>query len=92
MIKNIIISIVLFIFVLTVPYIVNAGVVLDAKNQTPSGAWVDPNTTVAHGDFFVSKDGLLCANRVWQVNINGLMTPSRKCRLPNGAWQTFLFQ
>ena len=69
MIKNIIISIVLFIFVLTVPYMVNAGVVLDAKNQAPSGAWVDPNATVGHGDFFVSKDGLLCANRVWQVNI-----------------------
>ena len=92
MIRNVIISIVLFVIVLTIPYIANAGVVLDPKNETPSGAWVDPNTTEGHGDFFVSKDGLLCANRIWQVNVNGLMTPSRKCRLPDGAWQTFLFQ
>lgn len=92
MIKNIVLSIVFFIIMLSIPYIVNAGVVLDAKNQTPSGSWVDPNTTQGHGDFFVSKDGLLCANRVWQVNVDGLMTPSRKCRLLDGAWQTFLFQ
>jgi len=92
MIRNIIISIVLFVIVLTIPYIANAGVVLDPKNETPSGAWVDPNATEGHGDFFVSKDGLLCANRIWQVNVNGLMSPSRKCRLPDGAWQTFLFQ
>ena len=91
MIKNVIRSLLFFAVVLSVPYVVEGGVVLDAKNQTPSGAWVDPNTTVGHGDFFVSKDGLLCANRVWQVNVNGLMVPSRKCRLPDGAWQTFLF-
>ena len=92
MIKNVILSVIFFIIVLSIPYCVNAGVVLDAKNKTPSGAWVNPNTTDSVGEYFVSKDGLLCANRVWQVNINGLMTPSRKCRLPDGAWQTFLFQ
>ena len=92
MIKNIVLTVIFFITVLTIPYIVDAGVVLDPKNQTPSGSWVDPNYDHASGDYFVSKDGLLCANRVWQVNINGIMTPSRKCRLPDGAWQTFLFQ
>lgn len=91
MIRNIVLTVIFFITVLTIPYIVDAGVVLDPKNKTPSGAWVDPNSTQLVGEYFVSKDGLLCANRIWQVNINGLMTPSRKCRLPDGSWQTFLF-
>ena len=91
MIKNIVLCVIFFITVLMIPYVVDAGVVLDPKNKTPSGAWVDPNSTQSVGEYFVSKDGLLCANRIWQVNINGLMTPSRKCRLPDGAWQTFLF-
>lgn len=91
MIKNVVLSVIFFITVLTIPYIVDAGVVLDPKNKTPSGAWVDPNTTDSVGEFYVSKDGLLCSNQIWQVNINGLMVPSRKCRLPDGSWQTFLF-
>ena len=92
MIKDVVLTVIFFLTVLSIPYIVDAGVVLDPKNHTPSGAWVDPNYQQTEGDYFVSKDGLLCANRVWQVNINGIMTPSRKCRLPDGAWQTFLFQ
>jgi hypothetical protein len=91
MIKNVILSLIFFAVVLSVPYVVEGGVVLDPKNQTPSDNWVDPNENTVTGDFFVSKDGLLCANRVWQVNVNGLIVPSRKCRLPDGAWQTFLF-
>lgn len=91
MIKNIVLSVIFFITVLTIPYIVDAGVVLDPKNKTPSGSWVDPNTTDSVGEFYVSKDGLLCSNQIWQVNINGLMVPSRKCRLSDGSWQTFLF-
>ena len=91
MIKNIVLCVIFFITVLMIPYVLDAGVVLDPKNKTPSGSWVDPNITQSVGEYFVSKDGLLCSNRVWQVNINGLMTPSRKCKLPDGSWQTFLF-
>ena len=91
MIKNIIFTVIFFITVLSIPYIVDAGVVLDPKNQTPSTSWVDPNINQSQGDYFVSKDGLLCANKIWQVPVNGVMMPARKCKLPDGAWATFYY-
>ena len=91
MIKNVVLSVIFFIIVLMIPYIVDAGVVLDPKNKTPTGSWVDPNNQQIESDYFVSKDGLLCANRIWQVPVNGVMTPARKCRLPDGAWATFFY-
>jgi hypothetical protein len=91
MIKNVVLTVIFFLTVLSIPYIVDAGVVLDPKNQTPSGSWVDPNFNQTQGDYFVSKDGLLCANKIWQVQVNGVMTPARKCRLPDGAWATFFY-
>ena len=91
MMRDIILTAIFFITVLSIPYIVDAGVVLDPKNQTPSKSWVDPNYNQAQGDYFVSKDGLLCANRIWQVPLNGVMMPARKCKLPDGAWATFYY-
>jgi|TARA_A100001391_G_scaffold185656_1_gene154351 hypothetical protein len=92
MIKNIIFAVIMFIVILSVPYIMNAGVVLDAKNKTiTSESWTNPNYHEATGDYFVSKDGLLCANRIWQVPVNGLLVPARKCKLPNGSWATFYY-
>lgn len=90
MIKNIFLCVALFVTVLCVPYVLEAGVVLDAKNKTPvSKSWTDPNYQTATGDYFISKDGLLCANQIWQVSVNGLMMPTRKCKLPDGSWATF---
>ena len=92
MIKNIIFAVIMFIVILSVPYVMNAGVVLDAKNKTiTSESWTDPNYQESTGDYFVSKDGLLCANRIWQVSVNGLLVPARKCKLSNGAWATFYY-
>ena len=36
MIKNVVLCVILFITVLLIPYVVDAGVVLDPKNKTPS--------------------------------------------------------
>lgn len=67
-----------------------AGVVIDPKNSTPTGSWSDPNENKVDGDYFISKDGLFCANKIWQVWVNGVSQPARKCRLPDGSWQTFM--
>jgi hypothetical protein len=88
--KSILFAIVMFVLILSVPYVVNGGVVLDAKNKEVTiKSWTDPNNHQLIGQYYISKDGLLCANQIWQVTVNGLSTPVRKCRLPDGAWATF---
>jgi hypothetical protein len=60
-----------------IPYIVDAGVIVKGNNH--------------FGEYFVSKDGLICHNSIWQVVQNGITKPARKCQLPDGSWNTFLY-
>jgi hypothetical protein len=92
MIRSVILSLVFFCIMLTIPYALDAGVVLDPKHEEVKNTdWIDPNTESQIGDYFISKDGLLCANRIWQVYVNGVSNPARKCQLPDGSWQTFFY-
>jgi|TARA_B100000424_G_scaffold195300_1_gene152739 hypothetical protein len=91
MIKNVTLSVIFFIIVLMIPYIVDAGVIVKEKQQQPKDKWIDPNQNNHFGEYFVSKDGLICHNSIWQVVQNGITKPARKCQLPDGSWNTFLY-
>jgi hypothetical protein len=91
MIKNVVLSVIFFITVLSIPYVVDAGVIVKEVKQEPKDKWIDPNQNKHFGEFFISKNGLICHNSIWQVVQNGMTQPARKCQLPDGAWQTFLF-
>ena len=60
MIRSVILSLVFFCIMLTIPYALDAGVVLDPKHEEVKNTdWIDPNTESQIGDYFISKDGLL---------------------------------
>ena len=90
MIKNIALFLLMFMAVLSVPYVLDAGVVVKEVYNYPKDEWLDPNKNNHFGEYFVSKHGLICHNSIWQVTQNGLTQPARKCQLPDGSWQTFL--
>ena len=90
MIKATVLSIVFFIIMLTIPYVANAGdIIMEPAYDKPQDVWIDPNNNDYVSDTFISKHGLVCKNAVWQINQNTMSQPARKCRLPDGSWQTF---
>lgn len=92
MIKNTILSILIFLVMITIPQIVDAGVELEPKYQIPQVDWVDPNAMPINNEkYYQSEDGLTCLNEIYQINQNGLNLPARKCQMPDGSWYTFLF-
>ena len=91
MIRNIVLTVIFFITVLTIPYIVDAGVIVKEEYKQPQDKWLDPNQNNHFGEYFVSKHGLICHNSVWEIAQNGITQPARKCQLPDGSWQTFLY-
>ena len=91
MIKNTILTIIFFIIVLCIPYILNSGIIVKEVYEAPKDKWLDPNHNNHFGEYFISKHGLICHNSIWQVTHNGMTQPARKCQLPDGSWQTFLY-
>jgi len=90
--KNAILSIIFFIIVLSIPYVVDAGVELEPKYNMPQVDWIDPNSQpIKTQEYYDSEDGLKCLNQIFQINQNGLNLPARKCQMPDGSWYTFLF-
>ena len=89
MIKATVLSIVFFIIMLTIPYVADADIIIEPAYDKPQDVWIDPNNNDYVSDTFISKHGLVCKNAVWQVNQNTMSQPARKCRLPDGSWQTF---
>ena len=91
MIKNVVASVALFILVLCVPYVLDAGVVVKEVYKQPQDKWIDPNQNNHFGEYFMSSNGLICHNSIWEVVQNGVTKPARKCQLPDGSWNTFLY-
>jgi len=92
MIKETILSIIFFLILLLIPYIVMAGVVLEPKYSDPQVDWIDPNTLPQNvTDTYTSSNGLTCKNAVFQVYVGDIRMPARKCQLPDGAWATMPF-
>jgi len=88
MIRNTILSILFFLIILSIPYVLDAGIMLEPKYQSEP-SWVKENQEI--GEFYVAQDGLYCANQIYQVNLNGLYIPSRRCRMPDQSWQLVPF-
>lgn len=84
--KHIIILLAIVIF----SYSIKADIVIEKVHTQPQDNWIDPNNTQDIGEYFRNKNGYLCENIIYQVEVNSLMQPARKCRMPDGAWQTFL--
>ena len=91
MIRSVILSLVFFCIMLTIPYALDAGVIVKEAYKQPQDRWVDPNQNNHFGEYFVSKHGLICHNSIWEITQNGITQPARKCQLPDGSWQTFLY-
>ena len=91
MIKNVVASVALFILVLFVPYVLDAGVVVKEVYKQSQDKWIDPNQNNHFGEYFMSSNGLICHNSIWEVMQNGVTKPARKCQLPDGSWNTFLY-
>lgn len=87
MIKNTIFTVLLFILIITVPYIADAGVELEPKYQENQLDWVDPNfEPYQFNQFYTSESGLKCENQIYQIYHLGAFVPARRCQLPDGAW------
>ena len=85
--KNTILTIIFFIILLSVPYVVDAGVVIEPRYSENQLHWVDPNEEPSEfSNHYNSELGLKCQNKVFQVYQNGMYLPARKCQLPDGAW------
>lgn len=92
MIKSTILSIIFFIILLSIPYMLEAGVVLEPKYTDPQIDWIDPNINPQNiTDTYTSSNGLTCKNAVFQVYVGDIQMPARKCQLPDGAWATMPF-
>lgn len=90
--RNIVLTVVFFILVLSIPYIVDAGVIVKEVYQEPQQDWVDPNQSVNDfGDTYVAQNGLICDNQIYQSLQQGLYIPARKCQLPDGSWAYFAY-
>ena len=84
---------VIFLFLVGCTFSFNdskADIIIQPVYDAPQDKWLDPNHTADLGEYFRNKHGLLCENIIYQVEVNSMMKPARRCRLPNGAWQTFL--
>lgn len=89
MIKNVILSIIFFVIMLSIPYIVDAGVIVEPRYQSNQLDWIDPNSkSNSFQEFYVSEHGLVCENQIYQIYHLGTYVPARKCQLPDGAWIT----
>lgn len=85
--KNAILSIIFFLIVLSIPYVVDAGIIIEPRYSENQLDWVDPNKEPTEfSDTYISEQGLVCENRVFQVYQKGMYLPARKCQLPDGAW------
>jgi hypothetical protein len=85
--KNAILSIIFFLIVLSIPYVVDAGIIIEPRYSENQLDWVDPNNETAEFDnHYQSELGLTCENKVFQVYHKGMYLPARKCQLPDGAW------
>lgn len=89
--RNFVLTVIFFIIVLSIPYIVDAGIVVKESYAPPPDKWIDPNQENHFGEYFISKQGLICHNSIWEITQNGMTQPARKCQLPDGSWQTFLY-
>lgn len=92
MMRNLTLTVVFFIMVLSIPYIVDAGVLVEKTYQENQQIWIDPNNNVnAFQKYYTAQNGLTCKNQVLQVIHKGLYIPARKCQLPDGSWHYFSF-
>ena len=85
--KNIVLTVVFFIIVLSIPYIVDAGIVIEPRYQQNQLDWIDPNSQQdIFQEYYISEQGLKCQNQIFQIYHLGTHLPARKCQLPDGAW------
>ena len=68
----------------------DALMIVEEKYDKPQDEWIAPNNLNLLGEYFINANGYLCENIIYQVEVNSMMQPARKCRMPDGAWQTFL--
>jgi len=92
MIKNIVLTMIFFITVLSIPYVVDAGVIVEPRYQSNQLNWIDPNSgQQSFVEYYRSEHGLVCENQIYQIYHLGTYVPARKCQLPDGAWITEQF-
>ena len=76
---------------LMIPQFLEAGVSIEPRYQEPQGNWVAQQNNQEIGEFYVSQDGLYCANQVYQIYQNGMYIPGRRCRMPDQSWHLLPF-
>ena len=69
-----------------------ADIVIEPVHDDPQDGWIDPNEEAPYSDTFVNKNGLTCRNTIYQINVNSLTKPARKCQLPDGSWASFIIK
>lgn len=87
MIKNVILSVIFFVTVLSIPYLVEAGVIIEPVYKKNQVDWIDPNKEpYEFSTHYTSEKGLKCENQIYQIYQYGSFVPARRCQLPDGAW------
>ena len=69
-----------------------ADIIIEPVHDDPQDSWIDPNEETPFKVTFTNKDGLICKNTIYQIDVNSLSKPARKCQLPDGSWATFLIK
>lgn len=69
-----------------------ADIIIEPVHDDPQDSWIDPNEETPFKVTFINKDGLICKNTIYQIDVNSLSKPARKCQLPDGSWATFLIK
>ena len=69
-----------------------ADIIIEPVHDDPQDGWIDPNHEVPYSITFVNKNGLTCKNTIYQISVNSLTKPARKCQMPDGSWATFIIK
>ena len=69
-----------------------ADIIIEPVHDDPQDSWIDPNEETPFQITFTNKDGLTCKNTIYQIDVNSLSKPARKCQLPDGSWASFLIK